>query len=166
VLAFSIFNLAATAWASTIEFSMTDGTNTISWTLPPSPTPDVVDLGTDFAMDAVPILVNGNPETIQITFWNGTNLSRHGVAGGLDIGNPPSVPLLINQYGPALYTGPESAPTFALGEFSLTNVPNPTFSSNLTSNFTLDVTQIPEPSSLLFLSAGMVAIVTARRFRR
>ncbi len=158
VTAFSC-STAAVSFAIPIDnFKLTDGTNVITFSLPSSPTPDQnVDLFL-FTMNNVAVDVNGTPENYFISFFTESNF------GGLCIttGDPTCISdgSIINQAGPQLYTGSEAVPTVSLGTFSLTNLGVNTFSSD----FTLEITSpIPEPSSLLMLSTGMLGLAGAVR---
>jgi len=164
VTAFSC-STAAVSFASPIDnFKLSDGTNVIAFSLPSSPAPDQViqnDDALQFTMNNVAVDVNGTPANYFISFFNELT------GGGLCI-DPVDTSCIggnkLNQSGPQLFTGSEAIPTFSLGTFSLTNYnfgPNNTFSSD----FTLEITssEIPEPSSLLMLSTGVLGLVGAVR---
>jgi PEP-CTERM motif len=82
-------------------------------------------------------------------------------AGGFDLF--PGADLLINAFGPQLYTGTEDAPTFLTGTFSLTDyasVDGQAFGG------TLNVTSVPEPSTLSLLAVGVAIGLASFLFRK
>jgi PEP-CTERM motif len=161
VAAFSC-STAAVSLASPIDnFKLSDGTNVITFSLPSSPTPDQnVDLFL-FTINNVAVDVNGTPANYFISFFNELDF------GGLCITTDDATCFedgsILNQTDLQLYTGSEAVPTFSLGTFSLTNVGVNTFSSNFTLDITSSETPIPEPSSLLMLSTGVLGLVCAVR---
>ncbi len=105
--------------------------------------------------------MNGTPENYIISFFNEFS------AGCLCIDTVDTNCVgngnILNQSGPQLFTGSDAAPTFSLGTFSLLNFGPNTFSSDFTLDITSSETPIPEPSSLLMLSTGMLGLVCAVR---
>ncbi len=63
-------------------------------------------------------------------------------------------------YGPQLFSGTDANPTFLLNTFQLSNNPNLT-----TNDYTLQVDATPEPSSLLMLGTGVLAVAGVLRRR-
>jgi len=163
VTAFSC-STAAVSFASPIDnFKLSDGTNVFAFSLPSSPTPDQVNQTEgiiQFTMNNVAVNVNGTPANYFISFFN-----EFSSGGGLCIDTVDTMCVgngdILNQSGPQLFTGSEAIPTFSLGTFSLSNFGPNTFSSD----FTLEITssEIPEPSSLLMLSTGVLGLVGAVR---
>jgi hypothetical protein len=153
------FGCATAAVSFADNFKLSDGTNVITFSLPSSPTPDQNFDLLLFTMNNVAVDVNGTPANYFISFFSELNFGGLCITTGdttcVSDGN------ILNQTGPQLYTGSEAVPTFSLGTFSLTNLGVNTFSSN----FTLDITpsEIPEPSSLLMLSTGVLGLVGAVR---
>lgn len=136
------------AHASTVDsFTLTNNSDgsVITFQLPASPT----SVGYDyegFQIDGVSTSIG-----IQnILFFDASN------GGGLSVG--PGVP-----YGPQLFTGTDAAPTFIPNSFQLSN------SSDVSTNdYTLSIAQVgatPEPSSLLLLGTGALAMCGVMRSR-
>jgi hypothetical protein len=161
VTAFSC-STAAVSFASPIDnFKLSDGTNAITFSLPSSPTPDQSFDLLLFTVNNVAVDVNGTPANYFISFFPESNF------GGLCITTDDTTCFgdgsILNQTDPQLYTGSEAIPTFSLGTFSLTNTGVNTFSSNFTLDITSSETPIPEPSSLLMLSTGVLGLAGAIR---
>jgi PEP-CTERM motif len=74
--------------------------------------------------------------------------------GGFSVG-------LLQDFGPQLYIGPESAPTIVPGTYSLNN---PAVNANDT--LVISSTATPEPSSFTLLFSGLAAAGAAARRRR
>jgi hypothetical protein len=121
--------------------------NTFTWELPTSPviTPDNASPGNYFTLTDLSFSENGVAMVGTMDFYNTSML------GGFDllIGNT----YLCDADGPQLYTGPEGAPTFLSGNFSLFD-----FGNGDPANFgttSLNVTTVPEPSTLSLLAVGL-----------
>ena len=143
-------------------FSLTDGTNTIGFTLPSNPTPVAgnFDIGYFFELDGISVDVNGTKETQSLFFFNDSQM------GGLEIGDSSSI--LLNQSGPSVYSNTEDTPMFNPGPYSLTAVTGP-FQGLYASNFTLNITDdssVPEPSTLSMLGAALLGLFAIAGLRR
>lgn len=133
-------------------FTATGNGNTFSFTLPASPTNGVLDptYGNDaFYINNVPVDFNGTTTALRIEFFEPANL------GGLNLDNNGTFNLFdsIQLFGPQLFTGSPSAPTFTLGTFALTNGSN-----NAPYSLTIAPAAVPEPSSLLLLGSGLMGV--------
>jgi len=78
--------------------------------------------------------------------------------GGLALLPGGSFPPLVDLVGAQLYTGPVTAPTFLEGSFAQTNLIDNT-------DFTVTITTIPEPSSLVLLASGGLGMAAVLRRR-
>jgi len=111
----ALFALAGvtSAKADTLEFTLTDGTKTMTWTLPSSPTPASSVSGQFFTVTGVTVLENGiTPVTnVGIVFGNLAGLGDGGIGGG-------SGGSLFNTSDYQVYSGPETAPTFIPGTYT------------------------------------------------
>src|SRR5665213_3521330 len=99
VLAAVGFCGAPSALADTYNFDLTDGTNSISFSLPSDGPPDFVNQQFNFGFLTVPVNVNGTISTQFIAFSPLFN------DGGLTIAPPFGSTNLLLQAGPQLYTG-------------------------------------------------------------
>jgi hypothetical protein len=115
-----------------------------------------------YTLDGSPVVVT----PISLSFFNAAS------GGGLSfcfIATPtPCTALSINDSGPGpqMYTGPESAPAMSTGAFTLTT----TFAVGTTlytqANSTVQAAAVPEPSTLLTLAAGILALGGRRLYWR
>jgi hypothetical protein len=129
----------------TYQFTMT-GPVTASWTMSENPTPYYYEEGTVFLAEAPDLMVDGTSDTSDILcFFNLGDL------GGLN-----SINLLPDFFGPQVYSGDESAPTFMTGTYY--------FTMDSTDQIeTLQITPAPEPCTILLLGSGLAALGLKRK---
>jgi hypothetical protein len=147
LLAAFIFLAALPAHADsgdTLSFDLS-GPVSATWTMSENPTPMYVEDGTVFAVDVSDLVVNGIAQPDTICFFSLGDL------GGLN-----SVIALPDLFGPQIYTGDEFNPTLLTGVFNFT-----TWDTG--AQEVLTVTKAPEPTSLLLLCSGLVAIGLKRK---
>jgi hypothetical protein len=141
---------ASSAWSDT--FSLSDGTNLITFSLSASPTPTSFKAGSFAVLDDIPLLIDGVSEVDSIFFYNSS------LKGGIAIANPSLT--LLNQSGPMIYGGSEQSPTFAPSSFSLTNLGGSVF-GNAFELVISDPPSVPEPGTWLLLGTGLLSVLAA-----
>jgi hypothetical protein len=127
--------------------------------LPASPTPTGTDAACpsnfppEFCISGVTTTVNGVTETgATLEFFD---ISQGGGMSLLPGGN---FPPLVDTIGAQLYTGPVTSPTFLLGTFPQTSLVDKT-------DFTITITTIPEPGSLVLVASGALSLAAVLRRR-
>ena len=130
----------------------------------------------DFQLDsnAIPNSFNTSSLIGNQIFYNGVAGTFGGVAGLADINfgtgliaalNVTGTPLGFTQFaGPALFSGPPSAPVFSTGVFNLTSIG----SGNSTLTISNAISAVPEPSiwATLIAGLGLTGFALRRRPRR
>lgn len=133
---------------------------TYTWSVA-NPVPATTPLaGISFVLSDVPYKVGGTSATGTLDFF-----SAAGGGAFILAANPDSTTYILDEFGPVLYTGPESNPTFNTGDFSLSG------SFNGPTNATLSIaavttTATPEPSTLLLTGLGVAGLFWFARKRR
>jgi hypothetical protein len=145
---------AIVARADTDNFTLTGQGNTVTFSLPSSPTPYAVG-SDDFVLDNVSVIVNGVGQTDGLDFYTPAD------GGGLEFADGD-----YNLYGLPVFSGSLSDPTFTLGDYALD-----LGSSTSGIAYNLDITNAtaPEPSSILLLATGVLALLggfSIKRFAR
>ena len=128
----------------TLDYTLSGGPISASWSMSQNPTPIYVEDGTAFAVNSTDLIVAGWPVDDITCFFNLSDL------GGFN-----TVTYLPDFYGPQLYTGPEDSPTMLTGMFYLTDANGDCY--------TLNVTQAPEPMTWLLLASGLAGLVLMKR---
>jgi hypothetical protein len=120
----------------------------------------------DFAFSAFSYSLNGSPDVItptDIRFFNSANEGGFALCFSsfiLKVGCDG-----LGTLGPQMYTGPESAPTLLTGAFTSTDsVVQVGTTLYEQPNNTLDA--VPEPSTLLPIAAGLLALAVRRLYWR
>lgn len=140
------------ASAATYLFTLSNGLSG-SWKLPSSPVPDQVDVEA-FSIFNVTGVFNDAPFTGTLSFFEAA--SGGGVCGVL----PSTFDCnIFDLYGPQLFTGPLTAPTFQLGSYNMT-----TFGGEPLGTLTISV--VPEAASWAMMIAGFGLVGAGLRRRR
>jgi hypothetical protein len=123
------------------------GPVSISFELPTTPTVLLSSSGFGFEVTPTDLMINGVASNDFLTFYNS---AFGGGFGACSAGNC----LDFLASGPQLYTGPEATPTMiALTSVALTD------SRTGGSAGTVSTTSTPEPSAIVLLALGLIALV-------
>jgi len=155
VLSLSLIPATQVRADSTDSFVYQIGGNTFTWELPSQPlvAPGNAAPGSYFTLTDVSVSENGAPATLGIMDFFSVDYG-----GGLDfyVGDY----YYIDAFGPLLYSGSETSPTFLTGTFTdLTDYGNGDIDGPPIGIGTLQIssTAVPEPSTLLLLMLGLAA---------
>ena len=164
LLSFAILATPFVAKADTLDFTLSGGGDTFTFSLPSNPVPGSSSNGVSFTLSNILISEGAASFTSDITFFN-INDAAHpgGLMFSLPIA-PPVPPTNIDLTGDQTYepTSLESAPVFAPGQFNLTDG-----SPKGDDDFTLDIaSEVPEPSSITLLASGFLALAATVRRKR
>jgi hypothetical protein len=161
-LAVLLLAIPLTSKADTLDFTLSGGGNTFTFSLPSNPTPDSTNPGVSFTLDDIMVALNpGSP--LGIDFTADLTFSNLGSGGGISfpIPSPPPTPLTLDLVGAQLFTGTLNAPIFAP-----TTTPFLLSEPKGSDTFSLDIaSEVPEPSTLAFLGTGLAALAGAARRR-
>jgi hypothetical protein len=153
----AILAASLTVKADTLDFTLTGGGNTFTFSLPSNPSPDSSVGGTSFTLDN--IMVSDG----LISFSTDIKFSNLTAGGGLDfsIPSPPPLPDTdLDLVGAQLYSGLEASPMF-----SATTTPFTLQVPKSTENYTLAIVDasVPEPASIGLLATGLLALAGTSR---
>ena len=150
------------AKADTLDFSLTGHGTDITFALPSSPTPSSFSIFPGyFQINDVTLDVNGTDVVDNLDFYTG------GIFGD---GGGASANSLFNLFGPQLFTGFVWDPTFKTGDFTLTTSEG--FQGWCDQgSYNLDITDpgptvTPEPSSMILMATGVLALLAMAVVKR
>ena len=162
---------AVHAKAATMDlFTLTYNSNTFSFTLPDSPTPtstgndciDVAGSNADFCINPVAVTINSSHySTDSVEFFTSSAF------GGLEIFNG-SQHSIVSLDSSQLFSGMVSTPNFTLGTYDVTRHNDGNCGQDCNQSGRLVISQVstspvPEPSSLVMMSSGLLAAAGAAR---
>jgi hypothetical protein len=132
-----------------ITYQFTGGT---SFQLPVNPVPTNFDLGFDFQVTPIKLMINGAPSNDFLVFYS--PLSGGGF-GAFACGSCQD----ISVVGPQLYSGPENSPTMlGLGDTGVTLTDAAGTTGMISTPGTPSTISTPEPSVTILLGIGLFAV--------
>ena len=129
---------------ATLDYTLSGGPVSASWTMSQDPDPFFVEDGTAFAVNSTNLVVGTTAVDDIICFFNTSD------SGGMN-----TVTYIPDLYGAQLYSGPEASPTMLTGKFYFTDAAGDCY--------TLNVTDAPEPMTWLLLASGLAALGLKRK---
>ena len=100
----------------------------------------------------------------------GVTFRTLGNQGGLFLGFLGGSPSGFQVFGPQLFSGPTTDPTFLTGTFGLSDIPRQRTTDPLQVNYTLSISEVgaavPEPSTWALMLLGFAAVGFGMRNRR
>jgi hypothetical protein len=163
LLVLTVLSAAPLRADGTDTYIYTADGNTFTWQLPVNPNPNSSNPTYDFTFSDFTLKENGHAVAGTLDFY--TNL----YFGGFDFwtGNSTTTDVLIDAYGPQLFSEPNGLPTMLKGDFSFWD-----FAGNDNNSCeppywgTLQATATPEPSTLLLLFVGLVTALGIAALRK
>jgi hypothetical protein len=137
-----------------ITYQFTGGT---SFQLPVNPVPTVFNLGFDFEVTPINLMINGAPSSDFLVFYNADPVTGGGGGfGAFSCGSCQD----ISVVGPQLYSGPENSPTMlGLGDTGVTLTdPVAGTTTTISTPGTPSTVSTPEPSLTILLGIGLLAV--------
>ena len=161
-LAFALVVLltgASSAYADTIlNYKITGAGNyTANFTLAMHPTTAPGGSSSLFLLPTFTAYVNGQPTPVTLAFSN-LPLIGSGIAGLFSFG--------LGGSSLPLYSWSNNSPTMKVDTFHLIGLAGPGFSSYTFGSYTLIVTPVPEPTSVILLVTGLLALFGIQLHRR
>jgi hypothetical protein len=153
IATFSFFSPSRANADDIFSFQLGGATATYTWELPASPTIPPSD-ATEFSF-VIPNLTYSVNGVVTTLFPNHFDFLTTSDGGGFALINTldPSFGLhvAVDEFGPQLFEGSTSAPTFLPGTYMLTSAKN--------GPGTLTITSVPEPSDLLLIASGLLTLL-------
>lgn len=149
-----------TVKADTLNFTLTGGGNTFTFSLPSNPSPDSSINGASFTLQNIIVTEGLIGFSTDLTF---SNLAKSGGLNFLIPSSPPLPGIGLDLVGSQIYSGLEASPIF-----STTTTPLILGTPKGGDQYTLDITDpsVPEPATIGLLATGMLALVGAARSKR
>lgn len=166
--------LSTSAVADTFLYQLTGGGNSVSFTLDTSLLqPEANCFSEAICFEPISVTANSVTDIYSVQFFD------PGFGGGFQIAKiNPSDPndvlaVLVDTIGADLFTGTHTNPILSTGSFSLTDFgdgdlvgDNPVLNADgaLAGTWALEVTQVPEPASIMLMLSGLGAFSLRKRF--
>ena len=148
IAALSVLGVGKASADTLLSYSFS-GPVSVSFELPVNPTVTSFNTGVDFQVTPIDLMINGAASSDTLLFFSTA------FGGAFDAISSPST-FDAAFAGPQLYSGPESSPTMlAMSGVTLMNDIGGTPAGTLTTT----TTSTPEPSAMMLLAVGLVAIL-------